>query len=91
MKTTGEEGLIAVVPNPIQSSTINLVFENLEAGNYSIKLINNGGMVVHSSLLNHTGGSATNMIKVNHNLPSGIYNLVVKGVSGIKNIQVLVE
>ena len=64
-----------VFPNPVTENTIHLQMNGLVKGEYRVSLLNNLGQLVHSNLVNHVGGTATETIKVNNQLSKGAYQL----------------
>jgi hypothetical protein len=81
---------ITIYPNPIIDGTINLHFNNLPAGKYGIRLMNQIGQVIVSRQVERTDGSHIENIKWNYNLAHGVYRLEILEPGGeIKEIKVL--
>lgn len=78
LNTNGAAGLNAY-PNPVAGSSVTVQLTGLEKDAYSIRLINAGGQTVMTQILNHAGGSATQIIGLNNDLPKGIYTLQLVG------------
>lgn len=65
-----------VYPNPVKNRTINLQLTNIEKGIYTVKIANNLGQEIASEVLNHNGGSATQIISIG-NAQTGRYNMII--------------
>lgn len=83
MKVTigGIKQNIAVNPNPVTGTSINLQFNNQPKGTYTIKLFNNRGQQVYNRKIEHTGGSSSQMLDIKNMLMKGIYQLRISGAS----------
>jgi hypothetical protein len=68
---------ITIYPNPITDGTINLHLNNMPAGKYGIKLMNQLGQVIVSKQVERSNSSSIENIKWNYNLSHGIYRLEV--------------
>jgi hypothetical protein len=68
---------INLYPNPVSGRVIALQFMNMDAGIYSVRLINSAGQEVFSEKITHGGGSATQTIQLNNTFMSGVYQLEV--------------
>ena len=53
-----------ISPNPVEGNTVNLQFANKPGGNYTIRLVNSAGQILFSSIKNHAGGSATQIMEL---------------------------
>lgn len=73
----GSGGTFTIYPNPVSDGTIGLQMKNADAGVYSIKLINQLGQVVDKSILNHSGGTATQSFKLPGEPGDGVYQLEI--------------
>jgi hypothetical protein len=81
---------ITIYPNPITDGIINLHLNNMPAGKYGIRLMNQLGQVVVSKQIERMAGSTSETIKWNYNLSHGIYRLeLTQPDGGIKEIKVL--
>lgn len=79
-----------VYPNPVKSGIINLQLTNIEKSVYIVKIVNNLGQEIAARVLNHSGGSATQIISIG-NAPIGKYNMVItNGITTVTKI-VIVE
>ncbi len=70
----------SVYPNPVQKDgKINLVMSNVESGNKKIRLVNQSGQVVYSSLIQHkfNGLSTTYPVSLPVGISKGAYNLEI--------------
>jgi trimeric autotransporter adhesin len=79
---------VSVYPNPVVGDLISLQLDNLEQGNYNIRLMNSAGQVVAQKQLNHAGGSASESLMLNGNVPAGIYqlNITAEGFNMTKQV-----
>ncbi len=77
VKLGNSKGNIAVYPNSIKGSVINLQFTNQEKGTYNVQLINSIGQQVYRGRIVHQGGSSSTALQLNAMLGKGIYELVV--------------
>ncbi|KAA9034334.1 T9SS type A sorting domain-containing protein, partial [Ginsengibacter hankyongi] len=68
---------ISIYPNPITDGTINLHLNNMPAGKYGIRLMNQLGQVIVSKQVERSDGSSIESIKWDYNLSHGIYRLEV--------------
>jgi hypothetical protein len=81
---------ITIYPNPITNGIINLRLNNLPAGKYDIRLMNQLGQVILRKQIERMFGSSTESIKWNYNLAHGIYRLeVIKPDGTVKEIKVM--
>jgi len=67
---------ITVYPTAVTGTTINIRFDDMDKGNYAIRLINTMGHVVSASTILHPGGRLTSSIQTG-NLERGQYYLEV--------------
>ncbi|HEX8331270.1 MAG TPA: T9SS type A sorting domain-containing protein [Segetibacter sp.] len=70
---------VTVYPNPVSEKSFNLQLNNKEKGTYTLRLINSAGQLVFSSMVNHSGGSSSQNVQLNKELPKGIYQLEITG------------
>jgi hypothetical protein len=77
---------MSVYPNPVGNGSINLLLSNQPAGVYEARLLNAIGQVIISKTINHTGGSTTEILKINNNFSKGIYQLEIIKPDGDKKI-----
>ncbi len=77
---------ITIYPNPITNGIVNLQLINQPAGDYGIRLYNNGGQVLMSKQVNHAEGTSTEKINWNYNLAHGTYYLEVVLPGGNKKV-----
>lgn len=71
-----------VYPNPSTDGSIGLQMSNVAAGIYTVKITNANGQLIWKELINHAGGTATNVIHPSSQLTSGNYQLEVIGITG---------
>ena len=80
-----------IEPNPIKGNSINLHFANQPTGNYQFNLINSAGQLVHSSKLQISSSSTSQVLNINKILPAGIYQLQIAGLSGTETQKVIIQ
>lgn len=81
---------ITIYPNPIINGIINLHLNNLPAGRYGIRLMNQLGQIIIKKQIERMAGSSIENIQWNYNLAHGIYRLEVTQPDGsMKEIKVL--
>ncbi|HEX8331268.1 MAG TPA: T9SS type A sorting domain-containing protein [Segetibacter sp.] len=68
---------VTVYPNPLTDKSFNLQLNNKEKGTYTLRLINSAGQLVFSSVVSHSGGSSSQTVQLNKELPKGIYQLEI--------------
>jgi hypothetical protein len=81
-----------VYPNPVSDGLIALKLNNLSAGTYTTRLVNNAGQLISKNVINHSGGSSVVTIKPAVALLNGSYRLQIKGPENkLSVIDVLVQ
>jgi hypothetical protein len=68
---------ITVYPNPIRNGQIGLAFNNMPAGNYRYRLLNEIGQELQTGSVNHPGGNSTDDIPLNKSITNGAYQLEI--------------
>jgi hypothetical protein len=68
-------GTVSVYPNPVKGNVVNLQFDSMEKGNYTVTLQNGMGQIMLSKQINHIGGSATQSFELQNNLAKGVYRI----------------
>lgn len=71
-----------VYPNPSTDGSFGLQMSNVSAGIYTVKISNSNGQLVWKELVNHPGGTATNIIHPSSQLTGGTYQLEVIDITG---------
>ncbi|MBC7508553.1 MAG: T9SS type A sorting domain-containing protein, partial [Ferruginibacter sp.] len=69
---------ITIFPVPVKGSEFNVKLNNLQRGNYTLRLINVAGQILINHRVEHMGGTSIEKISSN-NLKSGTYQLQVIG------------
>ncbi|MCC6288183.1 MAG: T9SS type A sorting domain-containing protein [Chitinophagaceae bacterium] len=80
---------IIAYPNPVTGNNINLRFDNMKGGAYTIELVNNAGQVVFRKLIQLAEGSSTRQVDIRNHITSGIYQVRVTGMDMRKVVKVL--
>gem|GEM_PF-956715 len=70
------KGSIGAYPNPIVGNTFNLQLSNLDAGNYTIRIISKLGHEVFAKSINHIAGSSSELVSL-HSFAAGTYTVSV--------------
>ena len=68
---------ISIFPNPVKGNTIGLQLMNVDKATYQIKLYNSNGQQQYATSLTHSGGSATQTMRLQSNLKKGTYTLIM--------------
>jgi hypothetical protein len=68
-----------VYPNPVVSNDINVKFNNMETGNYNLKLYNINGQLVASQSVKYSSKDAGVTMKVGNEFVVGKYELKIEG------------
>jgi len=68
---------ITVYPNPIQNGQIGLAMNNMAAGNYTYRLLNQLGQEIQKGSFVHSGGNATLSLPFNRSISQGTYELEI--------------
>lgn len=68
-----------IFPNPVTGLSINMQMQNMVAGQYTLRLYNLLGQVVFTRLVNHPGGTATEIIYLPVTTAKGIYQAEING------------
>ena len=75
---------MAVYPNPVSGDIILLQMYGQPKGVYTISLFNNNSIKVISNKIIHDGNDVVRTIKINNNLPNGIYYLEISDTENVK-------
>ena len=68
---------IRIYPNPVTDGIIGAEFKNMEAGIYSVRLLNDRGQTILSKTINHSPGTSMEQIQPDYKMLAGIYQLEV--------------
>ena len=68
-----------VYPNPVVSNDINIKFNNMETGNYNLRLYNISGQLVASQSVKYATKDAGVIMKVDNGFIAGKYELKIEG------------
>jgi len=87
-----EAGLVPAIniyPNPVISKTVQLQFDNVNAGKYNVVLVHNNGMQqpLASFILSETQRNGS--VSLPKNLAPGIYRLIFTGANDIKIVKTI--
>lgn len=81
----------AIYPNPVKGNQIGLQLNNVEKGNYTVRLINNIGQVVYQSSQYINGNNGNEKITLSSTIPAGQYQLEISNGKGIRMLQNLIK
>ena len=81
----------SIYPNPVTDHNVNLHFNKVNKGTYTVRLINSSGLTVTSEAINHPGGSATKTIAINNLLGRGIYIVSIIGNNKTEYKKIIIE
>jgi N-acetylneuraminic acid mutarotase len=83
----GRGASISIYPNPVTNGSLTLQFDDQSKGSYNIRILNSLGQMVFKTIIDHTGGSATQTIQLPLSLSKGMYNLEVISPDGTMNVE----
>lgn len=81
---------LTLYPNPVTSYQFQLQFPETETGNYNMKLVNDKGQVVYTSLLRVNKDNLNQRIRLSNNLSKGNYFLNIVGSDGNVSVKKLI-
>jgi len=70
---------VSLYPNPIVARQVNLMMNNVAAGNYNISLYNTNGQQVMVQSIQHPGGTANISLQLPGSISAGMYQLRLSG------------
>lgn len=68
---------ISVYPNPVRTKTFKVSFDNKEAGEYNIQLVDISGRIVSDKAVSVYRGPQVSEVRLNNNLTRGVYMVKV--------------
>lgn len=68
---------ISIYPNPVRSKTFKIGFDNQEAGEYNIQLVDISGRIVSDKVVSVYRGAQVSEVRLNGNLTRGMYMVKV--------------
>jgi hypothetical protein len=72
-------GAVRIYPNPVNGNVIMIEMNNLKKGRYTVSLYNKAGQKVTGKIIDHAGGSITQSMALESNLPAGTYQVKING------------
>ena len=87
---TAPKNLMSVYPNPVVNHSFVVQLYKLLPGRYFIKLTNNAGQQVYTTIVDMSGTNFIQTINLNNNVLKGNYNVSVWSGKGIVNTQKVV-
>lgn len=85
IRMDGPAGGIHIYPNPVTGNTVQLYFNNMKAGKYTIHVFNTDGKSMHLGQVSHMGNSITYAVQLPNALTPGLYLVVVTDPAGKKS------
>ncbi len=79
---TAGSSAVSVYPNPLTGTTFNLTLTNMEAGSYTLSVINQNGSAVFNKNITHNGGTATRKVTLTKGLSAGVYYIKIASANG---------
>jgi len=64
---------ISIYPNPVLNKTFNVQFTNMQQGRYQLVMYNSLGQPILTKIIEHAGGSGTQVIRLSHGIAAGAY------------------
>ena len=74
-----DEPAISIYPNPVIGNEINIKLNNMETGNYNLKLYNIAGQVVASQNAKYASKGSSMKLQMDRNLAPGKYEIKLEG------------
>lgn len=78
-----------ISPNPVEGSIANVQFKNQPKGRYSLNLVTSDGRIIFTSVVNHAGGSSTQILNLPTMIARGAYQLEIIGPDKNHEVQTL--
>ena len=88
---TGSSQALNIYPNPITERNFNLELRNVRKGEYTLTLYSVSGQKIYATIIQHTGGSASQIINIPPALSKGLYHVQIKGEDVTINKRLLLE
>ena len=79
----------AISPNPVENGIVNLQFNALQAGKYSVRLVSTEGKTIQVRTVTHAGGSSVQNINLPATMATGTYTVEIIAPDNSKSIQTL--
>jgi hypothetical protein len=77
---------MVVYPNPSKDGIVSLQMSKQPRGEYQIRVFNMQGQTLLNRVINHAGGSATQLINLPAQIKSGTYQLEIQNNQGQKTL-----
>ena len=87
----GSKTAVIVYPTPVSGNQLNISLQNYAAGEYTMRITNLQGQVIHSEKINHPGGTASRVYIIPSALQKGIYQLQVSNGSEAVSKSILIQ
>lgn len=84
------EQAITIAPNPVEGKTVNLLFRNQPAGNYSIRILTTEGKLLASKMINFAGGNSSQVFILPPGVTTGSYQVEIIAPGQSKMIKQLI-
>ena len=83
-------GSISIYPNPVTGNNVALQINNMPAGMYTVSLANAVGQRMAIKTINHSGGSAAELLQLPKTITSGVYQIKITG-NGIQVVEQFIK
>ena len=83
-------GNISIYPNPVTGNNVGLQINNMPAGMYTVSLANAVGQRIAIKTINHSGGSAAELLQLPKNITSGLYQIKITG-NGLQMVEQFIK
>ena len=75
-----------VYPNPVTGNKLNLYMANQQAGIYEVRLMNMFGQIFLTKSISYDRETRVENLRIDQNIPGGIYRLEIKAPSGSRQV-----
>ncbi|MDQ3278836.1 MAG: T9SS type A sorting domain-containing protein, partial [Bacteroidota bacterium] len=82
---------VVVFPNPVVDGSVNLRFDGVKDGLYTMTLYNKQGQALEKKVLTHTGNSAAYTFKPLFSLPAGVYYLTITSDAFLSRKEIIIQ
>ncbi|MCW3106344.1 MAG: C-terminal target protein [Segetibacter sp.] len=86
-----KKNAISVCNNPVVGSSVKLLFDNVEKGNYVVNLTNASGEKVYAGKISYAGGTSYQSVNLQSHVAAGFYQLHVSNGTYSKTIPLVMK
>lgn len=80
---------ISLYPNPVTNGVFTIQYSGMEKGTYQLRLLNNGGQLIFSKALEHSGSNASQTVSLPMPVVAANYYMEITGPGGYRHIEKL--